>query len=194
MCLAQGNYSGDSMINVAENNKISTDKDKIPLWFIIVFSAVLLFTLSSFGLHAYQSKIQTKLDLVQESENYIQRLGILQQKDVIETNWLHTLNPIVKKVQGRLLWSSSKQQGLMEFINLPKIKKSQQFNLWIYDLQSNGTRPILAKLNHKESYHQKNKIIMPFSVDSKIKSPFKFELILKDNNTGNAQPLLLAQP
>ena len=192
--LVQGIYSSYSMINVAENSKTSSDKDKIPLWFIITFSAVLLFTLSSFGLYAYQKKTQNKLSLVQESESYIQKLGILEQKDVIDTNWLHTLNPLVKKVQGRLLWSTHKQQGLMEFINLPKLKKYQQFKLWVYDLQSNGTKPVLAKINHLESYQSKNKIIMPFSVTVAVKSPFKFELMLEDKNIEGAQPLLLAQP
>ena len=194
MRLAQGIYSRNIMSNVAENIQTSANKDKIPLWFIIVFSAVLLFTLSSFGLYAYQKKNLRSQNMAQESESYIQKLGILQQKDLIDTNWLHTLNPLVKKVQGRLLWSSNKQQGLMEFINLPKLKKKQQFTLWIYDLDSNSDRPILASIKHSESYRQKNKIIMPFSASSRVKSPFKFELMLNEAGKEVEQPLLLAQP
>jgi len=182
------------MSNVAENIQISVNKNKIPLWFIISFSAVLLFTLSSFGLYAYQKKNLRNQNISQESESYIQKQGLLQQKDLIDTNWLHTLNPLVKKVQGRLLWSSNKQQGLMEFINLPNLKKKQQFTLWIYDLNSNSNKPILASIKHSESYRQKNKIIMPFSASSRVKSPFKFELMLKEEGNEIAQPLLLAQP
>ena len=182
------------MSNVAENIQTSANKDKIPLWFIIVFSAVLLFTLSSFGLYSYQKKNLRSQNMAQEAENYIQKQGILQQKDLIDTNWLHTLNPLVKKVQGRLLWSSNKQQGLMEFINLPKLKKKQQFILWIYDLNSNGNRPILANIQHSKSFRLKNKIIMPFSATARVKNPFKFELVLKEEGKETAQPLLLAQP
>jgi len=192
--LAQGIYSRNIMSNVAENIQTSANKDKIPLWFIIVFSAVLLFTLSSFGLYSYQKKNLRSQNMAQEAENYIQKQGILQQKDLIDTNWLHTLNPLVKKVQGRLLWSSNKQQGLMEFINLPKLKKKQQFILWIYDLNSNGNRPILANIQHSKSFRLKNKIIMPFSATARVKNPFKFELVLKEEGKETAQPLLLAQP
>ena len=194
MRLAQGIYSRNIMSNVAENIQTSANKDKIPLWFIIVFSAVLLFTLSSFGLYSYQKKNLRSQNMAQEAENYIQKQGILQQKDLIDTNWLHTLNPLVKKVQGRLLWSSNKQQGLMEFINLPKLKKKQQFILWIYDLNSNGNRPILANIQHSKSFRLKNKIIMPFSATARVKNPFKFELVLKEEGKETAQPLLLAQP
>lgn len=182
------------MSNVAENIKTTPDKNKISLWFIIVFVTVLLFTLSSLGLYTYQKNNLSKQTLVKESESYIRKLGILQQKDVIDTNWLHTLNPLVKKVQGRLLWSSKKQQGLMEFINLPKLKKNQQFQLWIYDLDAEVNKPFLAILNHAENYRAKNKIIMPFSVSSPVKSPFKFELMLQEKGVDDAQPLLLAQP
>jgi len=182
------------MSNVAENIKINSNKDKIPLWFIIVFSTVLLFTLGSFVLYAYQKKNLSNLSLIQESESYIHKLGILQQEDVIDTNWLHTLNPLVKKVQGRLLWSNTKQQGLMEFINLPKLTKNQQFQLWIYDLDSATNKPILAILNHSENYRMKNKTIMPFSVKSTVKSPFKFELMLQEKGVEVTHPLLLAQP
>ena len=192
--LAQGNYSSNSMSNVAENIKTNSNKDKIPLWFTIVFSTIMLFTLSSFGLYAYQKKSESNLTLTQESESYILKLGILQQEDVIDTNWLHTLNPLVKKVQGRLLWSSNKQQGLMEFINLPNLKKSQQIQLWIYDLDSNANRPILALLDYKERYQRKNKTIISFTADLVVNSPFKFELMLKEKGVEERQPLLLAQP
>lgn len=182
------------MSNVTENIKTNPDKGKIPQWFIIVFATMLLFTLSSFGLYAYQKKNLNNQVLIKESESYIHKLGILQEKDVIDTNWLHTLNPLVKKVQGRLLWSSKKQQGLMEFINLPKLKKNQQFQLWIYDLDTEVNKPVLATLNHAENYRVKNKIIIPFSVSSTVKSPFKFELMLQEKGVDDAQPLLLAQP
>ncbi len=184
----------DIRSNHARDNNINPDRNRIPLWFIITFSAVLLFTLSSFGLHIYQKQTRGKLDLQQESENYIQKFGILQEKDVIDTNWLHTLNPLVKKVQGRLLWSSNKQQGLMEFINLPKLEKKQKYILLIYDLDAENDAPVSAILKQQQSYQRKNKIIIPFVVPRKVKSPFKFELLLEEANNAVKQPLLLAQP
>lgn len=182
------------MSNVAENIKVKPNKDKIPLWFIILFSTVLLFTLSSFALYAYQKNNRNNADLSQESARYIQKLDILQQDDVIDTNWLHTLNPLVKKVQGRLLWSSKKQQGVMEFINLPKLKKTQQYRLWIYDLYSNDSKPVSAEIDETAIYRQKNKVIIPFKPSNTAKSPFKFELTLEEKGVKDGQPLLLAQP
>lgn len=182
------------MSNVAENIKIKANKNKVPLWFIILFSTILLFTLSAIALNTYQKNNLSNLDLSQESTRYIQRLDILQQDDLIDTNWLHTLNPLVKKVQGRILWSSKKQQGVMEFINLPTLKKTQHYSLWIYDLDSNNTKPVLAKIDEQSIYRRKNKVIISFKPTAITRSPFKFELTLGGKGVKDGQPLLLAQP
>ena len=182
------------MSNVAENITTKANKAKIPLWFIILFSTILLFTLSSFGLYAYQKKNKLTINLTEESQQYIQKLNILQQDDVIDTNWLHTLNPLVKKVQGRLLWSSKKQQGVMEFINLPKLNHNQHYQLWIYDLYANNTKPIAAIVDDSIIYKKTNKKIIPFKAGLLVNSPFKFEITLEEIGVKEGQPLLLAQP
>ncbi len=174
------------------SRKNNTNKKALPLWFMVLFSLALIFTLSSFGSYAYQRYTTKNQNFEKESESYIQRLGLLQQKDVIDINWLHTLNPLVKKVQGRLIWSSNKQQGVMEFVNLPKLDKSQQYRLWIYDLYSRNKR-IAAIIDKQESFQQNDRVVMPFTPSSLIKSPFKFELTLEEEGK-EAQPLLLAQP
>jgi len=178
------------------NNKINNKKPskvKLSLWFTVLFSTVSLFFISSISLYAYQKYNHNNNQLDQEDEIYIQKLGILEQEDVIDVNWLHTLNPLVKKVQGRLLWSSQKQLGVMEFINLPKLKKGQKFHLWIFDLNSKDSKPISANISKAIISKQKKRTIMPFKGATSIKSPFKFELMLEDYS-GKLHPLLLAQP
>lgn len=180
------------MMSVINNQNVKPSRGKIPLWFMILFSAVSLFFLSTVGLYAYQEYNRKSLDLLQESELYIQKLGVLQQDDVIDVNWLHTLNPLVKKVKGRLLWSSEKQYGFMEFINLPVLEKSQRYRLWIYDLYSNR-KAVSAIIDPSKIFKHKVRIVMPFKAAATIESPFKFELMLEESGK-EEQPLLLAQP
>lgn len=178
------------------NNKINNNKSnkvKLPLWFTVLFSVISLFSISSISLYVYQKYNHDNQQIDQEGEIYIQKLGILEQDDVIDVNWLHTLNPLVKKVQGRLLWSSKKQLGVMEFVNLPNLKKGQKFHLWIFDLNSKNNKPILANINKAVIFKQKKRTIMPFKGATSIDSPFKFELMLEDRS-GKLHPLLLAQP
>lgn len=181
------------MANTINNKRIKNERDGMPLWFSVLFSIAALFFLSSIGLYAYQKNNQSNQNFQQQSETYIKKLGILEQKDVIDANWLHTLNPLVKNVQGRLLWSSNKQQGVMEFVNLPRLKKNQEYLLWITDFSSGNSKPVLAIIDSNAIFKKKKKTIMLFKGANFIKQPFKFELMLKFKS-GEEQPLLLAQP
>lgn len=130
-----------------------------------------------------QETIQSALVLEQQF--------ILTQTDVIDTNWLRTLNPLVKNVEGRVIWSNVLQKGVMEFVGLPKIDKNQQYRLWIYDLVGEDTKPIFSK---EFSKVLSDKFLISFSSKALIKSPFKFELMLKTEGEEISQPLFLAQP
>ncbi len=180
------------VINTTNANKKIKD---ISLWLILFVFVGSLFLLSTIGLVAYQKKTDVLKTPVQHAQLEMQKQLILQQKDIINTNWLHTLNPLVKNVRGQLLWSNDKQKGMMEFSYLPKLKKGQTFQLFIFDLASSSSDPILAKLSNVDSLDKKSKtILIAFTPSEVIKEAFKFELLLKDDATEEAQPLLLAQP
>jgi hypothetical protein len=173
------------------------NKNKLPLWLIILFICLLVFTLSYLALSFYQkSKQSTPLSAIEQMERTeLENLkeSILEQNDTIDTNWLRTLNPLVKNVQGRLLWSSAKQQGVVEFINLPLLKNNQQYRLWVYDLEANESKPITAAV-FKSIDVISGIFASSFQPKFMVKTPLKFELVLEEGGSEVVLPLLLAQP
>lgn len=115
---------------------------------------------------------------------------LLSQPDVVNINWLRTLNPLVKNVEGNLIWSATLQQGILEFLNLPKIDDNQYYQLWIHDLSKSSDQATLAAVFKGT---KKEKLLMAFDT-VQIKSPYKFELVLHTDDQSKNQPLLLAQP
>ena len=170
---------------------LSLNQQKLPLWFVVLFIALLIFTFSSVAVFSYK-KHQISPEVAQKQSALESRKQlILLQKDVIDTNWLRTLNPMVKDVQGRLIWSTSMQQGIMEFENLPELGKNQQYKLWVYDLVDSKNEPRLAATFNNAS----GKIFLKsFNTEPRVSSPFKFELVLQTKGADSDQPLLLAQP
>jgi hypothetical protein len=173
------------------SNVITKHQQNQPMWLIVMLTAALLFCLVSLSGLAYKKWIAEPDQQKNQSELMTQQQHLLSQDDVINTNWLHTLNPLVKNVEGRVVWSSILQKGVMEFIDLPEIAKNQKYQLWIYDLVGKDTKPIFSN----EFYQIKSKtILIPFSAKELILSPFKFELVLKTEGEELSQPLFLAQP
>jgi len=168
-------------------------QDIFPVWFIVLFATLLIISLGTIGLNAYQKKNGAPQPSVQNAQLEILKQHILQQDDAIDTHWLHTLNPLVKKVRGRLLWSSTKQQGVMEFSDLPTLSKNQKFSLLIYDLSAETALPSKAIFNIAENIKQ-TKLIVPFTASEIIRNPLKFELLLQEDGVKASQQLLLAQP
>jgi hypothetical protein len=164
-------------------------KKKIPLWIFVVFFTTVLVALSSVGISQYQQQ-QEKLSQVQQTKVEELKQSILQQQDVISTNWLHTLNPLVKDVTGSIIWSSQEQQGIVEFSKLPILKKSQRYHLWIYDLNMKSSAPVSALVFQSTS----QKLTLPFKVEKIVSAPFKFELMLEVDGVAGGLSLLLAQP
>ena len=120
-----------------------------------------------------------------------QQQFILKQDDVINTHWLRTLNPLIKNVEGRVVWSNLLQKGIMEFVGLPKLKNHEAYQLWIYDLIGETNKPIFAK---EFSDSNTGSLLIPFAAKELITLPFKFELLLKSEDQSSSQPLFLAQP
>jgi hypothetical protein len=174
----------------AKTQTTETPHGKIPLWIYIVFFSTLFIALSSFGISKYQQLQANKLSQAQRSNVEELRQSILQQEDVINTNWLHTLNPLVQDVRGSLLWSSELQQGLIRLYNLPSLDDKQQYHLWIYDLGAKNSAPVSA-LTFKPEF---DNLIIPFSTESTVDMPFKFELMLEEQGVEGGLSLLFAQP
>lgn len=174
------------------NSSVSLIKQhSLPLWFVVLSVAVLVFTISSVSVYFYKKSQTNPVLLVEQSALESRKQLLLLQKDVIDTNWLRTLNPMVKNVQGRLIWSTTMQQGIMEFENLPELGKNQTYKLWVYDLVDTKNEPRLVATFNNVS----GKIFLrSFNTEPKISSPFKFELVLQSKGSDSDQPLLLAQP
>jgi Na+-transporting NADH:ubiquinone oxidoreductase subunit NqrC len=119
-------------------------KSKPPLWFWIIFIVVATLTLISASLYITK---YTRLSIAAKQDQtplVQQRDKLLNVSDLLQSNWLKTLNPQVKKVQGDLLWSSQQQKGFMRFFNLPLLSSTQHYHLWIYDLEHSLKEPISA--------------------------------------------------
>ena len=182
-----------SMNNIATNvatTTIETPHGKIPLWIFVVFFSTLLIALSSIGISQYQQRQAQESSQIQRTNVEELQQALLLQDDVINTSWLHTLNPLVQDVKGSVLWSSNEQRGIIKLYNLPSLDKNQQYHLWMYDLNAKANAPISA-LVFKTKFED---LILPFKADSVVASPFKFEIMLEEEGAEGGLSLLLAQP
>ena len=174
------------------NSRVLTNQQhKQPLWLIALLTIALLVTLTSLIGLAYKKWVDEPAQQKNQSELMLQQQSILGQEDVINTNWLRTLNPLVKNVEGRIVWSNILQEGVMEFVGLPEISDNQKYQLWIFDLVGKDTKPIFSK---EFSEVNSKALLISFSAKELILSPFKFELMLKTKGEDLSQPLFLAQP
>ena len=181
------------MNNIATNiavTPIETPHGKIPLWIFVVFFSTLLAALSSVGISQYQQRQAQQSSQIQRTNVEELQRSLLAQDDVINTNWLHTLNPLVKDVKGSVLWSSKEQHGIIKLYNLPSLDKKQQYHLWMYDLNAKNSEPVSA-LVFKAKF---DNLIIPFKAESIVDSPFKFEIMLEEEGVEGGLSLLLAQP
>ena len=173
------------------NSKALLNQPQKPFWRKALIVGLLLITLASLSGLAYEKWKSEPDQKTNQSALILQQQFIMTQSDAINTNWLRTLNPLVKNVEGRLAWSNLLQQGVMEFNLLPKIANNQHYQLWIYDLVGKDSRPILS---NKFSVLNSKKTLIPFSSKEQVNAPFKFELVLKTDGEEISQPLFLAQP
>ena len=166
--------------------------NKIPLWFWIIFSSVAALTLVSTGLYFAKS---TRLSVAaqQDQTPLIQRRdSLLAERDILQSNWLKTLNPLAKKIQGDLIWSSLQQKGYMRFANLPELSAQQVYHLWIYDLEYSVKEPV-SSTKFQADPHVRKEFVVEVVAEKVVKKPYKFVLKIETD----AQPdqiLLLAQP
>jgi len=168
---------------------MTNQSKKSPLLLIAI--GLLLASAIAYGSQFYKKWSFNSSHQTSQSALVVEQENILSQNDVINTNWLRTLNPLVKNVEGRVIWSNSLQKGMMEFVGLPEIAKNQKYQLLIYDLVGKDTKPILST---EFKTVLSKKFLVPFTAKETIKSPFKFELMLDTDGSDISQPLFLAQP
>ena len=177
------------------NTKVTTQSDdtfKPPLWFWIALVFFSLITLASVTLNLAKS---SRLNIVAQQNQkplMMQRAKLLEETDIIKSNWLKTLNPQAKKIQGDLIWSTKQQKGIMRFNNLPKLSTDQSYHLWIYDLEHSIKEPISAARFQTDS-HVKKDFLVEITPKKIIKKPYKFVLVI-ESESQDEQILLLAQP
>lgn len=173
------------------STKVSiTNKSKYSPWYLAFLLGALLY-LGYINIGTYNDWVSRSNAPKEQSALIVEQNIILNQDDVINTNWLRTLNPLVKNVEGRIVWSNTLQKGIMEFVGLPEIANNQKYQLWIYDLEGKDTKPVFSDEFSKVT---KEALLIPFSVKKTITAPFKFELLLKTEGEEVSEPLFLAQP
>jgi hypothetical protein len=167
-------------------------KNKLPLWFWIVFALFIVSTLLSMSLYTAKYT-QLVVAAKQDQKPLVQQWQLLlNESDVLQSNWLKTLNPLVKKIQGDLIWSSQQQKGVMRFANLPELPAGQRYHLWIYDLEHSLKEPISATRFQADS-HRKKEFLVAIFPEKRVQKPYKFVLKLESASQPE-QILLLAQP
>jgi len=162
---------------------------------IVLITTIVIFSIDGVAMHFSSSKENTSQHLVimdsPDLDLERHKRYLLNQSDVIDVNWLRTLNPLVRNVQGRLIWSSLQQTGLVSFSGLPKIESFQRYQLWVYDLEGSYDQPVsLARF----SVNNKKMLVVNLKTKRNIKRPYKFELTLEDDKGMYAKHLLMAQP
>lgn len=144
----------------------------------------------------YSQRFVQKVDIIEKQQvaQYEARKFILAQPDVININWMRTLDPIAKKVYGDVVWSTLMQQGMMRFANLPKLKPDETYHLWMHDLASSAKDPV-SVTKFSPELTMPTELLIPFKTPRKVTEPFKFTIMLDSLAKGiQPQPLLLAQP
>jgi len=170
----------------------SNNKFKPPLWFWVALVSLSLITLTSVALNLAKS---SRLNIVAQQHQkplISQREALLKESDIIKSNWLKTLNPQAKKIQGDLIWSTKQQTGIMRFNHLPKLNADQSYHLWIYDLEHSIKAPISATKFQTDTRVKKD-FLVKIQPEMVIKKPYKFVLVI-ESKSQDKQILLLAQP
>ena len=162
------------------------------LWpFVLILIAITMVTVM-----VYSQRFVQKVGNIEKQQvaQYESRKFLLAQPDVININWMRTLDPLAKKVYGDVVWSTLMQKGMMRFANLPKLRPNQTYHLWMHDLASSAKDPV-SVTQFSPELTVPTELLVPFTSPRKVSEPYKFTIML-DNSAIDIQPqpLLLAQP
>jgi len=189
-----------SVINNSSTQQPVLKQGKLPLWIIVLLVVALIVVVSSVGSYFYQQKSINGKIKQQQAGLIKEKQTLLKQADIINTNWLRTLNAQIKNVEGNVVWSTDKQHGVASFKNLPKTKANQHYRLWVYDLSQKADKRISTAQFEKKT-NGGSIFLVAMKPHTRVEMPFKFELVLEQTTTKPANkknikelPLLLAQP
>jgi len=164
-----------------------------PVQFLSVFASITLLFAAGTAVHLSNTQKDAPstdnfgFDLIARKNQ------LLNNKNTLKLNWLHTLNPLVKDVRGSLIWNTQKQLGVMELSGLPSLGKSQIYRLWIYDLEKSIDDPVLAASFRRLPQQTSKQLLGLVEPQTRVGKPYKFELQLEELNSRFSQPLLMAQ-
>ena len=158
-------------------------------WLITILSIAMLITgLVLFADQLKGAQAETSPDGLKEL-----RISLLADPSSVSGNWLRTLNPDMKNVQGDLVWNSTQQQGVMRLLDLPKPKAGTFYQLWLYDALGGNQEPVSGGILQQGS--GKTELFAPIKTTTVVQEPYKFELKLQTNNySANGKILLMVQP
>lgn len=144
----------------------------------------------------YAQHMMQQVETIEQNQvsQHVARSELLSQPDVLNINWMRTLNPLAKDVQGDVVWSNQQQEGMMRFANLASLPSGQQYHLWIYDLASPADEPV-SIVTFSPDLTLRSELLIPFTSSREISEPYKFMVMLEHTEPSlPSEPLLLAQP
>lgn len=116
------------------------------------------------------------------------------QAGTVRGSWLRTLNPLMKDVQGGLIWNGSEQEGVMHLLGLPDPKRGFQYHLWIHDARGSSGVPVSGGVLREGSGKYEQFVMIKAA--GHVVEPFKFELMMEsvDDDSVDPQVVLMVQP
>ncbi len=169
-----------------------TDRSSSWIWPVLIIAIASTIAASLLYVQKMSKQIHTITE--QQEAQYESRKFLLSSPDVINVNWMRTLNPLAKNISGDIVWSSLNQQGIMRFANLPKLPADQQYHLWIYDLAKHPD-DVISVVEFSPVTSLPTELLIPFTSSRQIEKPYKFMVMLDSTETDfTPQPLLLGQP
>ena len=174
---------------LSTDSKIIFYKTSLFKWAVALLFIVALLAATPYGYSYYQHSLSAKN---KQAVVKTELSELLSAADVAEYNWMRTLNPKAASIEGGIVWSQEKQEGIMKFENLPAVSKHQQYRLSIYDISSDDA--ILGASFRQNSFDQNTRLVS-FKPEKLVKSPYKFILSLENiDGKKESDVLLRAQP
>ena len=171
---------------------MTNDDNSSWLWSALILAIAATLISGMIYIQRVMQQVET-IEQNQVSQNESRKF-MLTQPDALNINWMRTLNPLAKNIQGDIVWSSLMQQGMMRFANLAALPQGQQYHLWIYDLASPADEPV-SVVKFAPDLKIPTELLIPFTSSQKISEPYKFMVMLEyADPTIPPEPLLLAQP
>lgn len=160
-------------------------------WLVTGIAALLLLGLTGYVLHVFrQGNAQPLAADLQQL-----RTLLLAAPASTQGNWLRTLNPQVRDVEGDLVWNSERQQGVLRIANLPQPRAGSLYRLWLYDTHSLDGTPVPGAV--LEQGAGRDSVLVPIQTATQVVDPYKFVLTEEPDTQGSrpaGKVLLMVQP